>query len=207
MWGPERPWIRPVVLLFSPIKGKKIALLGYSLTQPLEFFATDTQGGTAPGWKKFVHDDISRIRPQVDYVMVSFHWGKEASGRVQPYQQQAAHTAIDAGADAVIGHHPHVLQGVERYKQGIIFYSLGNFAFASKSTTAETSALIRFRLDGQRKSAEIIPLDVLYRRVKFQPRRVSGGQATQVIDTLNRLSQPFVTSITQQLDGRYLIPF
>ncbi|MFH1026580.1 MAG: CapA family protein, partial [Pseudomonadota bacterium] len=64
------------------IKGKRIAFLGYSLTQPLEFFAGKARPGTAPGYEKLVTTDVASARRQADYVIVSFHWGKEASGTV-----------------------------------------------------------------------------------------------------------------------------
>lgn len=188
------------------IKGKKVAFLGYSLTQPIEFFAGQTRPGTAPGYEKLVTADVANARRQADYVIVSFHWGKEASGTVQAYQRSAAHNAINAGADVIIGHHPHVLQGIERYKQGIIFYSLGNFAFASKSTTADVSALIRLRLDEKQRTAEILPLDVLHRRVGFQPRLLSGARAESVIEKLRALSSPFKTEI-RNMNGKYLVSF
>jgi poly-gamma-glutamate synthesis protein (capsule biosynthesis protein) len=188
------------------IKGKKIAFLGYSLTQPLEFFAGQNSPGTAPGYVKMVTADIISARKQADYVIVSFHWGREASGMVQAYQQAAAHSAVDAGADVIIGHHPHVLQGIERYKNGIIFYSLGNFVFAGKSTTADVSAIIRLKLGDGRREAEILPLDVLYRRVGFRPRLLSGESSATVIKTLNDLSKSFNTEI-QSKDGKYLLTF
>ena len=188
------------------IKGKKIAFLGYSLTQPIEFFAGQTRPGTAPGYEKLVTADVASARRQADYVVVSFHWGKEASGTVQAYQRNAAHNAINAGADVIIGHHPHVLQGIELYKSGIIFYSLGNFAFASKSTTADVSALIRLRLDDKQRTAEILPLDVLHRRVGFQPRLLSGAKAESVIEKLRSLSSPFKTEIPNK-SGKYLVSF
>lgn len=188
------------------IKGKRIAFLGYSLTQPVEFFAGPHRPGTAPGYEKFVTADIASARSQADVVIVSFHWGKEAVTTVQAYQRAAAHKAIEAGADIIIGHHPHVLQGIERYRNGIIFYSLGNFAFASKSTTADVSAIIRLRLSDTQREAEILPLDVQHRRVGFQPRLLSGKRGSAVIDTLNRLSQPFQTKIIPRED-RYFLTF
>lgn len=187
-------------------KGKKIALLGYSLTQPVEFFAGRNRPGTAPGYEPFVRMDIAAARSAADYVIVSFHWGKEATGTVQEYQTNMAHIAVDSGADIVIGHHPHVLQGIERYKTGIIFYSLGNFAFASKSKTADVSALLRFRLDDTHRTVEVIPLDVLYRRVGFQPRPLTGARGAAVIGKLNQLSEDFATTIENK-DGRYVIEF
>ena len=188
------------------IKGKKIAFLAFSLTQPAEFFARQDRPGTAPGYEKLVTADVAGARGQADYVIVSFHWGKESSETVQQYQRTAAHRAIEAGADVIIGHHPHVLQGVERYRNGIIFYSLGNFAFASNNTTADVSAMIRLRFAENRREAEILPLDVLNRRVHFQPQLLTGAKGAAVIEKLNRLSEAFDTRI-QSKEGRYIIPF
>jgi poly-gamma-glutamate synthesis protein (capsule biosynthesis protein) len=188
------------------IRGKKIAFLGYSLTQPTEFFAGSNRPGTVPGFEALFVEDIRRARQQADFVIVSFHWGTEGKSSVQPYQRVAGHKAIDAGADVVIGHHPHVLRGVERYNKGIIFYSLGNFVFASKSKSAETSLIVRLRLADNRREAELLPLDILHRRVGFQPQLLSGERAAQVIQQLNTLSQPFKTTIETR-DGRYLLSF
>ena len=188
------------------IKGKKIAFLGYSLTQPVEFFATQNRPGTAPGLEKIFVEDIKRARQAADYVIVSFHWGTEGRSDLQPYQRTVAHKAIDAGADVIIGHHPHVLRGIEHYKTGIVFYSLGNSTFASKSKTAESSIIVRLSFGAGKREAELLPLDILHRRVGFQPQPVSGKQAARIIDHLNMLSIPLQTKIESR-NGRYVIPF
>jgi len=188
------------------IQGKKIAFLGYSLTQPTEFFAGRNRPGTTPGFEKFFLEDIRRARQQADYVIVSFHWGTEGLSVIQPYQRTVAHKAIDAGADVIIGHHPHVLRGIERYKTGIVFYSLGNFTFASKGRTADAGALIRLRFSDGKREAELLPLDILHRRVGFQPHTATGTLAAGIIERLNMLSAPYYTQIVNH-DGRYVIPF
>ena len=191
--------------IFS-IKGKKFAFLGYSLTQPVEFFAGRNRPGTAPGFEKIFAGDISRARQEADYVIVSFHWGTEGSSEIQPYQRTVAHQAIDAGADVIIGHHPHVLRGIERYKTGIVFYSLGNFTFASKGRSADAGLMVRLRFNEGKRVAELLPLDLLHRRVGFQPQPVSGEQAARIIERLNTLSNPLKTQI-QGRDGRYVVAF
>jgi poly-gamma-glutamate synthesis protein (capsule biosynthesis protein) len=188
------------------IKGKKFAFLGYSLTQPVEFFAGRNRPGTAPGFDKIYVEDISRARQEADYVIVSFHWGTEGGSEIQPYQRRIAHTAIDAGADVIIGHHPHVLRGIERYKAGIVFYSLGNFAFASKGKSADAGLMVRLRFSEGKREAELLPLDILHRRVGFQPQRVSGKTAAGIIEQLNTLSNPLKSQI-QSRDGRYVVTF
>jgi len=188
------------------IRGHKIAFLGYSLTQPPDFFAGSTRAGTARGYEKIYTDDIRRARLQADHVIVSFHWGTEGKKGIQPYQRAAAHKAIEAGADVIIGHHPHVLRGIERYKAGIVFYSLGNFTFASKGRSADTSAMLRLRLGDGIREAELLPLDINYRKVGFQPQFLTGERAAAVIRQLNTLSKPLNTRIQNQ-DGRYLVSF
>lgn len=76
--------------------------------------------------------DIQRLREQVDCVVVSLHWGFEFVEVPSPAQQRLARRLIDAGADIIVGHHPHVVQGIEEYQGGIIAYSLGNFQFRVK---------------------------------------------------------------------------
>lgn len=189
------------------LHNRRIIFLSYSLILPLEFFAEKNKPGTAPGWEHFFVPDITVSRQHdSDIVIVSFHWGQEGSGMVQKRERAAAHAAIDAGADIIIGHHPHVLQGVERYKNGIIFYSLGNCAFASRSRTAEFGALVKFRLGDQIREAEILPLDVAPGRTEFQPRILSGKAAESVIRELNRLSKPLGTVIKKKGE-RFTIPF
>lgn len=188
------------------IKGKKIAFLGYSLTQPTEFYAGKNRPGTAPGFETVFAEDIKSARSQADYVIVSFHWGTEGKQETQEYQRRVARKAIDAGSDVIIGHHPHVLRGVERYKNGIIFYSLGNFVFASKGKTADATVIVRLHLDDRKREAELLPVDILYRRVGFQPQLLSDGKGAYVIERLNKLSKPFNTTIESR-EGSYRIPF
>lgn len=100
--------------IVQEIKGLKVAFVNYNQ------FATGSQ--------EFALEDISIARQQADVVVVYTHWGTEyvpANER----QKQLAHAFIDAGADAVIGSHPHVVQEVEEYKEKRIYYSLGNFIF------------------------------------------------------------------------------
>ncbi|MEI8155135.1 MAG: CapA family protein, partial [Hyphomicrobiales bacterium] len=72
---------------------------------------------------------VRAAKADADYLVVAPHWGVVGQDRVMPYQEEVAHALIDAGADAIVGHHPHRLHGVEVYKERPIFYSLGNFIF------------------------------------------------------------------------------
>lgn len=152
-----------------------VGFLAYSNTFPKSFYAKSDRPGTAPGYAEFIRKDVQRLREFVDYVVVSFHWGAELMTEPKDYQQNLARVAIDNGAHVVIGHHPHVLQGVEFYNGGVIYYSLGNFAFGSYSRNAKTGGLARVTLaDGGVKSAEILPLNVANYEVHFQPRPLAN---------------------------------
>jgi poly-gamma-glutamate capsule biosynthesis protein CapA/YwtB (metallophosphatase superfamily)/uncharacterized membrane protein (UPF0127 family) len=72
---------------------------------------------------------IKKTKEKVDILIVSFHWGEEYQELANERQRKLAKIAIDSGADLVIGHHPHVIQDIEKYKDKFIFYSLGNFIF------------------------------------------------------------------------------
>ncbi|HHX20670.1 MAG TPA: hypothetical protein GX722_02655, partial [Clostridiales bacterium] len=88
--------------------------------------------------KQQVVDDIQRLKAQgCDLIIYSCHFGKEYAPNRNQLQERIAHMAIDEGADIVIGHHPHVVQGVEHYNGGVIFYSLGNLVFGGNLDLTE----------------------------------------------------------------------
>ncbi len=169
------------------IRGTRVAVLGYSLTLPQEFWAGEKRAGTAPLLEKMVKDDIAAARKQAAIVLVAVHWGEEGTIRLREYQPRLARMMIDAGADAVIGHHPHILQGIERYKRGIICYSLGNFAFAQKSRIADRTLLLRLRFEGDKRTAELLPLSILHKEVGFQPTLLSGEKGAELMARLQKL--------------------
>ena len=127
----------------------------------------------------------------VDFIVVSFHWGAEKSETPKDYQFFFAHLAIDSGADLVLGHHPHVLQGLEIYKNRLIAYSLGNFAFGSYSRFATDSIILNVYLtDDGLFYARCIPINVDNREVEFQPDFLIGEQGQAVVSKLMKLSLP-----------------
>ena len=181
------------------IDGTRVALLAYSNTFPKEFYATAERPGTAPGYPGYFIPDIRKARANADIVVASFHWGGEAMSSPKDYQQRLARQAIDAGAQVVLGHHPHVLQGVEFYRGGVIYYSLGNFAFGSYSKTARTSSLARVTFDGEALTrAEVLPLNVYNLEVAFQPRPLTGDSASSFARHFNELCAPFDTALEPQ---------
>jgi poly-gamma-glutamate capsule biosynthesis protein CapA/YwtB (metallophosphatase superfamily) len=113
------------------VKGKKIALLAYNEFHPRSFEALADRPGVAWSEDEYVVYGIQRARElyEADYVITYPHWGVEQTKTALPRQVYLARLMIDAGADAVVGGHPHVTQNIETYKGKPIFYSLGNFVF------------------------------------------------------------------------------
>lgn len=168
----------------------RIAFLAYSLTYPSEFWATRYHAGTAYPNLDRLRNRIQSLKDSTDLVIVSFHWGGELMTKPKAYQRFYAHLAIDQGADLVIGHHPHILQGFELYQGKLIAYSLGNYVFGSYSRNSKDSILlkVRFGLNGP-LYAEIIPVTVDNNRIYFQPRILRGRRREEVISKLNDLSE------------------
>ena len=96
----------------------------------------------------------------VDILIVSLHWGNEYQKQPAKSQVELAHQIIDSGAKIVIGHHPHVTQPVEEYKDGLIFYSLGNFVFDQAwSEETKKGAIAKIIFEGKKiKSYELVPI-------------------------------------------------
>ena len=183
----------------------RLGFLSYSLTFPESFWATDTSPGTAFGHEKQITLDIKRLKNLTDNVIVSFHWGREKTTELRPYQPKLARAAIDAGASLVLGHHPHILQAIEKYKDGLIIYSLGNFVFGSYSQDAKTSLIARITLnEGRFHSAEFIPINVYNSEVIFQPQILANAASEAVFGHINQLSQATNTRLNQLNSRGYL---
>jgi poly-gamma-glutamate synthesis protein (capsule biosynthesis protein) len=171
------------------IKDKKIAFIAYSLTFPQEFWATDTSAGTCFPSHTFVYEDIKKFKNENDLVIVSCHWGEELRETPKDYQIELAHNLIDAGADIILGHHPHVIQGIEFYKDKLIAYSLGNFIFGSYSKKASESYILRLQWDDTGlQTCKIIPINVFNEEVEFQPTPFLGKEKMDFLEKLNKLS-------------------
>lgn len=177
-------------------RGTRVAFLAYTLTFPEEFWATADRPGSPFGHQAHVRADIAAAKQQADIVLASFHWGQEGKTELRDYQRSLGRAAIDAGAAAVIGHHPHVLQGVERYKNGVILYSLGNFAFGTYGPEAFRSAIatLTFR-DKKLAEVQLHPLNVRNAEVVFQALPLAGKEADKVVTELQQLSQPLGTRL------------
>ena len=118
-------------LVIKEVNGKKYGFLAASRVIPVGSWNVDnSQPGVFTCYDTTaLCNSITAAKQQVDYLFVCVHWGVEHTDELTDYQVANGHAYIDAGADAVIGSHPHVLQGMEYYNGKPIFYSLGNFIF------------------------------------------------------------------------------
>ena len=131
-------------------KGLRIALLGYSEFMPRSFEADSDAPGIAWSEDEQVVADIQKARSvlHADIVIPVMHWGWENELTANTRQRQLARTMIDAGADAVIGGHPHVTQDIEHYRGKPIVYSVGNFVMKETDNDSQRRGwLLRLQLD------------------------------------------------------------
>lgn len=130
--------------------GLKIALLGYDEFMPRSFEANTNKAGVAWSEDEQVIADIIKARQfhKADIVIPFMHWGWENEMTANKRQRELAHKMIDAGADAIIGGHPHVIQDTEIYKGKPIIYSIGNFMMDALDNDAQTKGwVVRLHLD------------------------------------------------------------
>ncbi len=116
--------------------------------------------------------DIERARGSVDHLIVSVHWGDEYSMTIEDRQREAAHRFIDAGAELIVGHHPHVPRQVETYKDGVIFYSLGDFLFDKRTPYKSVRNRRRFMVQvdykaGERSAVTLVPIHSLNNHIPY----------------------------------------
>ncbi|WP_134702729.1 CapA family protein [Ammoniphilus sp. YIM 78166] len=127
------------------INGKTIKFMAFSRFLPsTTWYAQKNRPGMASAYQEGpVLEAIKREKKDTDYLLVYIHWGVERDTRPQAWQRSFAKKMIDAGADGIVGAHPHVLQGFEYYKGKPIAYSIGNFVFPDyvKGPTAQTGLL------------------------------------------------------------------
>jgi len=134
------------------VNGVKFGFLGYDFV-------------TYPKTDKIeILDLIKKYDSQVDYLIISIHWGNEYLPKAEQWRIDFAHEMVNAGADIIHGHHPHVYQSPEIYKNKYIYYSLGNFIF-DQSWSYETSHtnIIRLKLDKNQVLEEsIFPVEIKF---------------------------------------------
>lgn len=176
-FGEGQKWI-------TEVDGNKFGFLGYKgFTYNNAFLNT-------------LKKDIQELKSQNCTVVINFHWGIERAYNPNSVQKYIAHYSIDNGADLIIGHHPHVIQSIEKYKGKIIAYSLGNFAFGGNKNPSDKDTFIlqtNFKFEDSKLKSygiKIIPCSVSSVSYKndYCPTPLSGSKKTAVLNKLNKLS-------------------
>lgn len=168
------------------IKGVKVGLAGiYELADGM-------------GCEDLMIENIDALEEQgAQIVIVSFHWGTEKENYPDDIQKSLAHSAIDHGADLVLGHHPHVLQGIEKYNGKNIVYSLGNFCFGGNSNPSDKDTMI-FQQTFTVQNGELVEDDVtniipcslssVSSRNDYQPTPLEGSEKDRVMNKIQEFS-------------------
>ncbi|NLL17732.1 MAG: CapA family protein [Clostridia bacterium] len=179
--------------LFLEVKGYKIAVLAFNdslLTKP--GYGAGEGPGAAVLEPEKVAESVTKAVGEADFTMVYLHAGNEYEPEPDETQRYYARLAIDAGADLVLGSHPHVLQPVEVYRGKYIFYSLGNFIFDQLwSRETRESAIVKFYIRaGQVEKIEFLPV---YIDDDARPVPLTGAEGVRVLDNLGLdLTREFV---------------
>lgn len=143
------------------VNGVKIATVSVSDIVPKNFSATDSKAGILSTKTSAYYNAVRQASQEADLVVVNIHWGVEYGLNQSERQEELARNLINFGADIVIGSHPHVLQPVEKYKDGIIFYSMGNFVFDQGWSRTKDSMVLNYFVDKDGNcSFEMIPVRI-----------------------------------------------
>lgn len=159
--------------------GMKIGFLGFSDVGPDWMRAKVDQAGLLVASNPRFDEIIQNASKQVDHLIVSFHFGEEYKTTHSARQEELAHRAVDNGAKIVIGHHPHVVEDTEVYKNGYIAYSLGNFIFDqpfSKETMQGMLLNIKLANNGEMS----VRKDTVKLNSVFQPDQIIKGTEEKV---------------------------
>lgn len=191
-FGKDTKWIKEV-------RGNKIGFLGYQAWN----YDEDSMNK--------IKNDIKELRNNgASIVVVSFHWGEEGNYHASFEQRKIAHYVVDNGADLVIGHHPHVIQGIENYKGKTIAYSLGNFCFGGNvnpkdKDTFVLQAKFDFKNNKLSKSSiRAIPFSVSSVNYinDYCPTPLKGENKERVLKKINDLSPDLDSKITDQFNNK-----
>jgi len=190
--------VQPVI---KEIKGQKIAFIAatemadifWSYDYPRTFEAKTDRPGVRKLDADRLVDTVASLRDEVDLIAVSLHWGAEYSDYPEAYQIETAHRLADAGANLIIGHHPHCLQGVEMYNGSLIAYSLGNFVYDKqrRSKCQETVMVKMFFQGNELQKAELYPVMI----ADEQPRPAAGEDAVRILQKMKKLGSELGTNL------------
>ena len=167
--------------------------------------------------EQYIGQRIRSLQEQeCDLILVCCHWGVEQNNIPEDYQRTLGRKCIDLGADLVIGHHPHVIQGIEKYQGKYIVYSLGNFCFGANRNPTDKDCLIIQQtftfVDGvlqEDAPFRAIPCSVssVADRNNYQPTPAQGAEAERILGRLNQFSGEFGLTFDEEGYAQTAEPF
>lgn len=177
-------------------EGFKIGILSASRVVPhVEWYATGNRPGLIGAYDGHIEEllkEVQELKKDVDLIVLSIHWGIEGSSEPKDQDLLLARKLIDGGVDLIMGHHPHVLQGIEIYKGKPILYSLGNFVFGTQGELTSNTMIAQINIvDGEMNNIEIIPFQIELGR----PMPVTEDIRRSKIAYLNKISKRFGVKI------------
>lgn len=179
------------------VDGISVTLLGYAF-EPDVYVKPPV--GYAFGPDCDILGQIAAAKKQTDLVVCSLHWGVEFVGHPSASEEEFARQMVDAGADLVVGHHPHVIRRVERYGRGVIAYSLGNFVFDMTWNPAFRTGLV-LRAVLSKQGVESVDTELVWIDDDYQPRRMTGAEGAAATKAFEDLHQrPGWVSVPEQYD-------
>lgn len=172
-------------------KGLDIGFIAFTSVVPsTDWYAGEKRPGIIGAYKVHEAEVLSAVRAldsKCDILIVSMHWGKEGTTEVREREVELAHKLVDAGAEVVMGHHPHVVRRFEMYKDKLILYSLGNFIFTTSHAEISNRtvlATVRFDSNGRIKAVEAVPGIIKWGR----PFPMDEVQGREYLDYLNKMN-------------------
>ena len=176
------------------VDGKTVGVISYSRVVPkVDWYATTKRSGIVGAYDsqlKGVLEYVKEYNSEFDLLVLSIHWGEMYQDYPRKQEEVAARKLIDAGADLIIGHHPHCIQGVEIYKGKPIFYSMGNFIFPNLGKNADTTFIGKASFEGDKfTKIEMVPCKI----VGGRPVPLEGKERDKAFSNLNKLSKKYGT--------------
>jgi poly-gamma-glutamate synthesis protein (capsule biosynthesis protein) len=183
--------------------GLDVAFLGYTDVLPSGYPATPTSPGTAPGRSDpdAVQAAIAAAAARADYTFVAWHWNLEFTTAPGSLETSEAKAAIDAGADVVFAHHPHVLQGLQEYNGGLICYSLGDLVFDNCTGPQAQTVLVTTTVSEQTIEATLTPVQL---DSYGKPSVATGANGLSILQRVKSCSAELGTTV-KIADGKGLV--